>query len=422
MSPNETDLRAGLRREADRVDAVGDFATAAIALERRRGRRRQVTAVAAGVVAALAVAVPIAISAGRGTSPVRPVPASATSSEPTPTSGPTPTSEPAPTSAPTSEPGPPPTVPSVDASTIFALDDTIRVGDKVFHLEKGTQVENLSVLANGGFVLQSHLTSGASQSELELLSPQGHLVKPLGVSGSYAVSADGTRVAAQDGQSMKVTVVAPDGSGLGTRTDDRTPVAVVGDYVYLGGDSTTKSVEWNYVTGQTRTLPGHVVAVAADRSRAALQWMEASADPMGDFCWAVIDLTRADFRTLIERCGKKGNPELFQPTAFSSDAAYLVGSNYVDGGFWFSAAVVRVSDGAMVLGGAGDRVVAGWTWRFDDDGLVISRNTSAPKSEENTLQRCSLDLNCTQVAPPLMVAVRGGTVDPRYVVPRSIPQ
>ncbi|HET8595122.1 MAG TPA: hypothetical protein VFM07_07740, partial [Intrasporangium sp.] len=81
-----------------------------------------------------------------------------------------------------------------------------------------------------------------------------------------------------------------------------------------------------------------------------------------------------------------------------------------------------VKDGTMVLGGSGDRVVAGWTWRLDGDALVISRNTSAPKSEENALQRCTLDLRCTELAPPLTIAARGGTVAPRYVVPRSVPQ
>ena len=40
MSPNELDLRSTLQQDAQRIDATGDFATAAIGLERRRARRR----------------------------------------------------------------------------------------------------------------------------------------------------------------------------------------------------------------------------------------------------------------------------------------------------------------------------------------------------------------------------------------------
>lgn len=418
MSPNETDLRAGLRDAAQRVDAVGDFAAAAIGLERRRVRRRGMTVAAAAFVAVAAVAVPLGLSHGRGATPVQPLPASTGQHQPTgSTNGDSQSPEPTSTNG-------APTAASPASPGVYAFDDTIRVGDKVIHLEKGTRVENLAVLSNGGFVLQSHLTVGASASEIELLSPSGRLVKRLGVSGLYAVSPDGRRVVVQDGQSSTVNVFAPDGSIVAGRTGGRMVAAIVGDYVYLQGDSATTSLEWNYLTGRTRTLPGHVVAVSADRTRAALQWMAPSADAMEDFCWAVIDLTTPDFRSIIERCGSTGNPNLFQPTAFSSDGSYLVGSNYVDGGYWFSAAVVRVSDGAMVLGGSLERggLIAGWTWRLDDDDtLLISRNPSAPKSEQNSLQRCTLDLTCTELGPPLpLTGLPVGSA--HYVVPKDIPR
>ena len=41
MTPNELDLRQTLQEDASRIDATGDFATAAIGLERRRTRRQQ---------------------------------------------------------------------------------------------------------------------------------------------------------------------------------------------------------------------------------------------------------------------------------------------------------------------------------------------------------------------------------------------
>lgn len=420
MSPNETELRAGLRHEAQRVDTIGDFASAAMALEHRRGRRRGVAIAATAFVAAAAVAVPMGLSHGRGRAPAPPVPGSTSQREPTGSATGSPTGD----GSQHPQPSATSTSPAAAGPGVFALDDTIRVGDEVIHLERGTQVENLAVLSNGGFVLQSHLVVDGSSSEMELLSPAGRVVKRLGVSGSFAVSPDGTRVIAQDGRTMRLTVLAPDGSVLASRATDRYPAAVVGDFVYLQGDSAAKSLEWNYVTGRTRTLPGHVAAVSADRTRAALQWTEAAADPMGDFCWSVIDLTDPGFRSVIERCGSKGNPNLFQPTAFSGDGSYLVGSNYVDGGYWFSAAVVRVSDGAMVLGGsqADGTLVAGWTWRLDDDDtLLVSRNPSAPKTEANSLQRCTLDLSCTVLGAPLpLTGMPVGSA--HYVVPRDVPR
>lgn len=414
MSPNETDLRAGLRHEAERVDAVGDFATAAIALERRRGRRRGAAIAATAFVAAAALAVPLGLSSLRGTAPVTPAPARTSQQEPT-----TPTGLASQSPTPSATGG---TGPTAAASGVFALDDTIHVGDTVIHLTKGTAVENLAVLSNGGFLVQSYKTVGPRESQMDLLSPQGRVIKHLGVSGSYAVSPDGARVVARDGRGRTTTVYSVDGTVLGQRTDNRRPAAVVGDYAYLNSNGETTSLEWNYVTGATRELPAGVVAVSADRTRAALQWIAASADPMGDFCWAVIDLTRPDFHTLIERCGPKGNPEWFEPMTFSSDGAYLLGTNYLDGGDWFSLGIVRATDGAMVLGGSGSHLVAGWTWRLDGDALVISRNPTAPKAEQNSLQRCSLDLKCVQLAPPRPVGGGAEVPAPRYVVPRSIPR
>jgi hypothetical protein len=415
MSPSETELRESLRLEADRIDAVGDFAAAAMTLERRRGRRRQATIVGAvAAVLAAAVAVPVLVHDGRGTTQV-PVPASS-SGQPSGSS----TSSGA--ELPTSTTTGPTALPPVVGADAYVLDDVIHLGGREIQLGKNTQVENLAVLSNGGFFLQSHLAGGASSSEMELLSPDGRTVKELGPSGFYAVSPGGTRVLVQDGSSKTITVLDPDGTVLAKRSDDRYPVAVVDEYAYLQGDGSTTSLEWNFATGKTRKLPAHVAAVSADRTRAALQWVGPS-DTFDNFCWAVVDLSAPEVSTRIERCGPKQNPDLFQPTAFSRDGTYLVGSNYVDGGFWFSAAVVRVSDGAMVLGGSGEKVVAGWTWRLDPDHtFVISRNTSVPKAEQNTLQRCTLDLSCTELAPPLAMqpssALGEAWAQPRYVVPR----
>ena len=235
------------------------------------------------------------------------------------------------------------------------------------------------------------------------------------------MSPDGTRVLVKSGSANTVVVYAADGTVVGQRQDAREVGAVVGDVAYLTGDASEGSLEWDVATGQTRKLPAHLVAVSPDRTRAALQWFVAT-DAMDDVCWAVVDLTKPTFPRTIERCGAGENPTSFMPTAFSANGTYLVGSHYVDGGFWFSAGVVRVTDGQVILGGNGDQVVSGWTWHLDADESTfrISRNTSEPLSPatSNTLQACSLSMECTDAQPPVDLSDRGGLTEPRYVVPR----
>lgn len=274
------------------------------------------------------------------------------------------------------------------------------------------------MLSNGGFVLQSHMSKGESASEMELLSPEGRTIKALGPGGFYVVSRDGERVLAKSGLSTNIVVLAPDGSVIAQRTDDREPAAIVGDHAYLNGPDS--SLEWNVRTGETRTLPGHLVAVSDDRTRGALRWDLDTAEGQTPGCWAVVDLTSASFPKLIERCGEQDNPMYFMPDSFSSSGTYLVGSNFIDGGYWFSAAVVRVADGRMIVGT--NHNASGWTWRLSDDEktLLISRNTSTPVSPatENTLQSCTLELECTELAPALPLNETQVVPAPRYVVPK----
>src|SRR6476620_11156089 len=294
---------------------------------------------AAAAAAVFSVGVPVLWSTSRGSTPPVPALPTATTSLPSPT-GSAPTT--APTTPPTTAPaGLPataaPTAPSASVATradAYALDDTIRFGTTVLRLEKGTVVESLAVLANGGFVLQSHLSTGSSQSEMEILSPAGRTVRTLGASGMYAVSPDGTRVVAKDGTGHTVVVYAPDGTVVGQRPDAREVGAIVGGTAYLNGGPSEGSLAWDVATGATRPLPAHVVAVSPDGSRAALSWM-VTTDVQDEACWAVVDLSRPTFPKTIEKCGRSENPTMFMPTACSSKGTYLVGSDYVDGGFWF---------------------------------------------------------------------------------------
>jgi len=420
MSPTENELRSTLQRDADHIDATGDFAAAAIGIERHRRRRR--TAITAAAAALVAAVVPFLVwSPGGPTGSLAPATNPTASASPTATPTPSATGSTTPSTpsatATTATPSP------ANAENTYALDDTIVVDGRVIKLERGTRIGRFSVLSNGGFVLESQM--GDNPSEIEILSPTGKTVRSVSTrGGSYAMSRDGTVVAAETKFQGPVVVLSADGTELTRRpasTPPAAPVAVVGEFVYLAGQQAEHTTEWNYVTGETRDLPRFVTAVSEDRGLAALDWPAPNQDGY-DNCWAVVDLTKADFPTLIERCAPKDNPGLFKPREFSSNGTYLVGEKYIDGGFWFIPAVYRVSDGQDMLPGTRQQPVSGWSWRLTDDesSIVISRNSVADPYRDaprNTLQRCSLDLVCTEIAPQLPI-VSDVVVDARYVVPR----
>ena len=424
MSPNELDLRQTLQEDASRIDAPGDFAAAAIGLDRRRSRRRTTLTAAAAAIAA--VVVPILFWSPSGptgglapaTSPsasVSATPSATVSATPTPSA--TKTSDPVPTTpaAPTTE------VPvTATVQNTYALDDTVVVDGRVIKLESGTVVTKFSVLSNGGFVLESQL--GDNPTEIEILSPTGKTIKAVSrEGGSYLTSRDGSIVVSETRFEGPVVVLSPDGTELGRRSGAGSPVAVVGEYVYLGGETAEQTTEWNYVTGETRELPRYITAVSEDRTRAALSWPVPNQEGY-DRCWAVDDLTKAGFPKLIERCGRDENPQVFMPGAFSAGGTYLVGQKYVDGGYWFIPAVYRTIDGKDMLGGTPQQPISGWSWRLDDNEafIDISRNTASDVTTgqaRNTLQRCTLDMACTTLQPELPLTDSLG-MQPRYIVPR----
>ena len=203
----EHELQTLLRKEADRVDVPGDFAPVAIA-KRRRDQRNRAVLGAAAAVAAIAVAVPTLWSVRGGPAPVPGLTTSTSVASATTSTSP-------PTSA------PPATGAVATRANTYALDDTIRFGDKVIRLETGTVVENLAVVSNGGFVLMSHLSTPNAQSVLEILSPTGRTVRRIGASGGYDVSPAGTRVLAKSGTSSTLFVYAAVGSVVAQRREQR---------------------------------------------------------------------------------------------------------------------------------------------------------------------------------------------------------
>ena len=86
------------------------------------------------------------------------------------------------------------------------------------------------------------------------------------------------------------------------------------------------------------------------------------------------------------------------------------------------AAEVEETSEHPLLGGRVERLHEriGETFDADESTFRISRNTSEPLSPatSNTLQACSLSMECTEAQPRVDLFDRGGLTEARYVVPR----
>ncbi len=219
MTPNELDLRQTLQEDASRIDATGDFATAAIGLERRRTRRR--TTLTAAAAAIVAVVVPVLFWSPSGPTGGL-APATNPSATVTPTPSATPSATPTPSVTTTADPAPTtPAVPTTDApitataQNTYALDDTIVVDGRVIGWSAAPSSTSFSVLSNGGFVLFSQL--GEGPSEIEILSPTGRTTKTLSQDqgASYVTSRDGSIVVFRTRSEGPLVVLSSEGTELG---------------------------------------------------------------------------------------------------------------------------------------------------------------------------------------------------------------
>jgi hypothetical protein len=216
---------------------------------------------------------------------------------------------------------------------------------------------------------------------------------------------------------QRATVYDAAGAVVAVRNDPGTAGAIVGDHAYLRPaptDQAVRSTEWNTATGTTREIPNVVWAVSRDGRLAAVRWHPPGADGYKG-CWAIIDLA-AGFGKKFEHCDS-----LFEPRAFSATGTYVIGDNYLDGGFVDNLAVTRADNGSFVIGG-GEQAewFLGWSIRMSEDErtVLVARNTSPANADpplEATLLRCSLDLKCTTIQPERHFELIGR---PPYVVGR----
>lgn len=377
--------------EAGCVAARDAFPASPVAVGHRRVRRHGIAR--AGVAGLIALAAPLLLSCGGpgggpATTSTTSTPGTSTSASPSTTTSTTTTSSPA-------------------LQDAYSVGDTLRIGGRTIQLEHGTLVLDFAVLDGGGAMVQSTMGKASTPIDYEILDPGGHTIRHIdaptrntpGHVARWAVSPDGRRVLFTTGQ--KATVYEASGAVVATRSDPGDAAAIVGDHAYLRpavGDEALRSTEWNIATGKTRVIPNRVWAVSRDGRLAAARWVPAGADGYQG-CWAILDLG-AGFAKKLERCGG-----YFEPRAFSATGTYVIGDNYLDGGFVENLAVARADNGSFVIGGEGRaNWYLGWSMRMSEDErtVLVARDTSPANADpplDATLIRCSLALSCTTIQP-----------------------
>jgi hypothetical protein len=399
MNPNDLDLRAALRSEADPIDVTGDLARGAIALNRRRTQHRVIGGAVAAA-AAVALAVPLLWS-GYGTGE-QPVPASSTSQVPSVSSTQVPGST-APTTLAPEPPraGPPPTYDSSVEPVLsvspklgpatgvpdvpYAVDGVLHDGDRTVPLPYTSGYAEIWRLAGGGALVHP----GFSMDEkARVIDAAGKSLASFTTADRPYANAEGTRIAWVDSE-MVVHVLDAQGTELTRRSGIGRPSTMAGDIVYAqGGPEGSTTTEWNTVTGETRTFAGRVYDVDEARGR-ALVMPPQDYDP-SNTCYQMLDLKTEKPSVIWKACGT------YAPMAFSSGGSYILGTYTLDGAGPNSLALASAEDGRVLLSLTPDGTGA-WSYRMNADETAVVFSYLDTNARKEALVRCTLDGKCAVV-------------------------
>ena len=414
MSPvdeREHDLQVLLRRRADAVEVPGDFAPLAIA-RRRHDQHRRVALAAAAAVAAVAVAVPLLWS--RPVTGPAPLPATTTTSEPSPTTSAT-------TPPPTSTLVTPTAVPTVDSDAkplatgtfaigavsgappvAYAVGDLFHDGATTTRLPVSSGIQYLARLT-GGRILVHAPAEGRRPTTVVGLSPADTVT--IDDVQSVVARADGSAFLTVDGAG---TVSLRDASGTPTATLPTGDVNVTVDgwyadevfYTLLNPDTTLRTRAWNPTTGRTRAVAdGRFQAV--DESRGLALLYPAQAYDPSNTCYAVLDL--ATGRTRFRSCGE------FAPSHFAAGGTLVVGPTVADGPGAGAFKAASTEDGRVVLSVRAKGSAWSPAWRGADAGdPVVLAVLDAEAATEEAIVTCSVEGSCTTrlAAAPVSAAQR----------------
>jgi hypothetical protein len=400
MSPNEMDLRQTLQQDAERIDARGDFATAAIGLERRRARRR--TTLTAGVAALAAAAVPFLWSPSGPTGGLAPAASPTAPASPT-ASGPTP--------AETTKSGPAPTPASKFAATIgtgpvtgkpsvaYALDGVFHDGDRRITLPTKDSLQLLARLDGGGVLVQAAPDDG--MAPIQFLDASGAVVAVVDDAQDATVNATGARVVVAD-QTGSLRVYDPRGvlvANLDTGDENTRPTGIWGDIIYYStvdasGKSFTRS--WDVTGTATRAVvEGSFAAIHEDRALAIL-WPNQDYDP-GNNCYGIFDLKAGSANPLS--CGQ------FAPSDFTADGTMVFGPEVADGAGSSNWRVASSEHHAVVMTVAAPKGVwaPSWSGAGSADAIVVA--PLGKRDTEQTIASCVVSTGeCTTDLGPVTLS------------------
>lgn len=420
MTPHESDLRSVLADDADRIDAIGSFAGAAIALDKRRARRRVAVTSAGVAVAAIAVALPLVLS---GTRPERLDPVGTTNPSVVGSTTPVPTTTdgtrapvPVPSDSPaeTTQPGPAPTFNSNLANSpettlsfgpttgtphaAYVVNGVFHDGTRTVQLPHADGIQYVARLDHGGVLL--YAPAEGRTKPLVVVDESGTTLASFGDVQQVRASGDGTRFATVDPSG---TIRLRDSRGdlvksYATKDADAMVGGVLGDTVYFSrtdsdGEGTTFA--WHTTTGtESQVTEGRITAVHAGSSM-AIVWPSQDYDP-DNTCHVVYDL-KADQESYTS-CG------MFAPTHFTADGQFVVGPEVADGAGAASWKVARVSDAEIVLKVATAGPWAGAWAGGDGDRLVVALLDKEAATKQ-VLASCSASTRtCTVDTDPVPVS------------------
>lgn len=423
MSPDEDDLRITLQEDADRISAKGNFATAAIRLERRRAHRR----VVAGVAAAALVVVTTPLLWASQQTDVSLIPATPTSTTPPPaTTTTTAATSPPPTTAPPSRPPANrattaagiPTY-SSDAGTgrkvsigfdlakgipraAYASRGVFHDGDRTVRLPVSTGIQYVARLEGGGVLVYAPAEGRAEP--LIIVDAAGGVVARIADVQDVAVSKDGSRIATADGAG-RLHLRDVRGEQLGsfdTRDRNVTVSGIFGGDVYYTATRETGAVVvtrvWRVATGASDGVTAGRVKDVVEGTSLALVWPNQDFDPENT-CYSILDLRTG--RTRYVSCGE------FAPTQFTEDGSMVVGPNVADGPGSSRWKIASTKDGSILL----NVVARSGNWApspraVGQDGLAVEL-LQGERATRQAIVSCAVSSrSCTVDTDPLAVSAK----------------
>lgn len=295
------------------------------------------------------------------------------------------------------------------AQADYAYGNVVHVDGRTVVLAKGTEVQAFSRLAGDRLLV---MTTGqrVSTSQIAIHDRTGRVQTVLkkgsvDVRTTFAADPDGSHFILTTGSYTSRYTANGLVATEPVRTPDGVARALTDDLAFVQtGDTTTV---WHLEQGTTSTLDDVVTAVSADGDHAAYRRYT------GDYttCWGLLDLTRESRPRTVEHCPTAGTQGAhFVPTQVSNDGRTVLGTDPMDGGFYYGYGAYDARTGRSVLPRAlvtRGELMHGWGLSLVGDAYVASRNIGKGDDRVTVLETYSAERGLDRVGAPRMVTEFG---------------